>query len=84
VSDLNKYGYKEIPVHFEEALLINMYYTGKNAVPEGYSIRQSTAARFGRFLDLYSVQKAGNKLYEEFGKTYWYYFYFLNKKAQVR
>lgn len=84
VNDLNKYGYNAIPVHFEEALLINMYYTRKNVIPEGHSIRQSTSARFDKFMNLYSSRKADNKLNEEFGNTYWYYFYFLNKKAQVR
>lgn len=89
VSDLNKYNYKAIPLHFEEALLLNMYYTNKNVIPAGYVLRQSSARRFDAFMKLFSSssslsQRTVDKLSQEFGDTYWYYFYFLNKNANVQ
>lgn len=82
VSDatmLQEYGYKEIPVHLEEALLVYMVNTDRNAVPEGFSIRESTMQRFRYYLNTsttYVAKPTGEKakaLGKEYWNTYWYF-----------
>ncbi len=82
VSDagrLKEYGYKDIPLHIEEALLIYMVNTNQNVVPEGYSVRESTMQRFRYYIGTNTTYVARPKaeaakvLSKEYGNTYWYY-----------
>ena len=89
VGDLKYYGYKEIPVHYEEAMLEYMYSTNKEIVPQGYSIRQSTVKKFNDFVSAYTSYSgdlglAARMMYKSFGTTYWYYLNFVNNQAIIR
>ena len=80
IADL---GYKEIPVHFEEALLIYMSLAKIDAVPKGFGIRESTIQRFQEYTKLYASKfrnpaSAAKSLAEYFDNTYWFYWHFIN------
>jgi len=78
---LSEFGFKEIPVHYEEALLVYMNRSNSNIVPEGFFIRESTKQRFNEYFKT-SASYTGNPqslpqfLSKRFGKTYWYYLQF--------
>jgi len=81
---IKELGYKYIPVHYEEALIAYMSYTKMNIIPEGYSISMATNKRFSEYANMYisfgeNSDIAAKKLYNEYGKTYWYYLHFINK-----
>jgi hypothetical protein len=90
---LRHYGFKEIPVCYEEAMLVIMNQTQKNIVPEGYSIRNTTIQRFNNYFSDYSnalsafsgnPELMSKKLNEKYGATYWYYLHFLNGNLKIR
>ena len=64
---------------YEEAMLIFLAAKG-GMDPENfrhYHISEETLARFNRFVTIYKRDEgSGKNLTEEFGKTYWYYFYY--------
>lgn len=64
---------------YEEAMLIFLAAKG-GMDPENfrlYNISQETLARFNRFVTIYRRDNGSSaNLTGEFGKTYWYYFYF--------
>ena len=89
IKYLKYYGYKDIPVHFEEALIEYMFNSQKNIVPEGFVIRESTIQRFKDFLKAYSsftgnLNLEAQRLYKPYGTTYWYYSYFKNTQVKIR
>ena len=64
---------------YEEAMLI--FLAAKGGVTAEnlahYNIREETYNRFNRFVSIYKRDEgSGRNLTEEFGKTYWYYFYY--------
>jgi len=64
---------------YEEAMLI--FLASKGGMNEEnfrhYNIREETLRRFNRFVSIYQRDKGSSKnLAGEFGKTYWYFFYF--------
>jgi len=77
---LNDLGYKQIPVHFEEALLASD--SGYEAfIPEGLSIRESTRHNFDGYVKAspagsYSIDKRMEYLGDQYGNTFWYYYQF--------
>ncbi|MEI6047305.1 MAG: DUF6057 family protein [Bacteroidota bacterium] len=78
-------GYTEMPVHYEEALLIYMGYVKKNVVPEGYGIRKTTVQRFKQYTKAYSSRSGSPEtlpktLYKSYGNTYWFYLHFINNR----
>jgi len=79
IDRLKDYGYREIPVHYEEALLVYMVNANKNIVPKGYVIRESTTQRFKDYLNIYSPYfgkprlEAARALSKLYGNTYWFY-----------
>jgi hypothetical protein len=79
INMLKTYGFKEIPVHFEEALVLYMVNTDENIVPEGYRIRNSTIQRFNDYIDKFTPYftrpklEAAQALSKQFGNTYWFY-----------
>jgi hypothetical protein len=86
---IKDFGYKEIPVHFEEALIVYMYYAKKNIIPEGYMIRESTIKRFNDYSNAYSlysanIEQAAKSLYQSYGNTYWFYLHFINNQIKIR
>ena len=89
IKRIKDFGYKVIPVNYEEALLVYMYYSNENIIPEGYMIRESTVKRFNDYSNAYSLYSdnpnlAAKKLYQSFGNTYWFYLHFINNKVKIR
>ncbi len=83
IGRLKDFGYREIPRHYEEALIAWMLTTKKEMTPEGYAIRQSTLDNFSRYYDLLkqngrNPEKAKQMLANPFGNTFWYYLNFSN------
>jgi len=81
---LREFGYREIPVNYEEALLFCMAYFKKDLVPEGYSIRSATIQRKNDYIAQISRCRgdqnlAARVLYKQFGKTSWYYLHFVEQ-----
>ena len=82
---LKDYGYTQIPVHFEEALLFYNSYENKNIMPAGFSFRTETVRRFKDYATIYTKYRNNNalasmELKKKYGKTYWYYLQFINNK----
>lgn len=81
LNRLKEFGYKEIPVHLEEALLAKKADSDKSIIPEGYDIRPSTRQRFNDYLKS-SASYSGNRdnlaqfMSKRFGGTYWFYLQF--------
>lgn len=89
INRLKDFGYKEIPEHYEEALLVYMFYAKKNIVPEGYLIRESTIQRFSDYSNAYSsysgnANMAAQNLNKRYGNTYWFYLHFINTQVKIR
>lgn len=81
ICHLKDYGIKEIPVHYEEALLLYMVNIKKNTIPEAYMIRESTIQRFKDYLNTSSPFSSNpalavKELGKVYGKTYWFYWQF--------
>jgi hypothetical protein len=86
IDRIKDFGYKEIPAHYEEALLIYMGYYKKNAVPEGYGIRKSTYQHFNDYAKAYSSRSGSPEtaapfFQRSYGNTYWFYLHFINNRA---
>jgi hypothetical protein len=78
---LKDIGYKKIPQHFEEALVLYAGLSKRNVVPDGYIISNATRERFYNYAKLfaanrYDMNKAGQILYRKFGDTFWFYMQF--------
>jgi MFS family permease len=89
INHIKDLGYKEIPVHYEEALLVYMSYAKNNIVPEGYLIRKSTFQRFSEYSNAYTsysgnADMAAQNLKKRFGNTYWFYLHFINTQVKIR
>jgi hypothetical protein len=89
IDQIKNLGYKRIPVHYEEALLVYMSYTRNNVIPQGYSINAATRQRFNDYISRYTQYKSnsnitGQTLYEEFGNTYWFYLHFYNLPGKAK
>ncbi|MBQ6958871.1 MAG: hypothetical protein IJP77_09970 [Bacteroidales bacterium] len=70
---------------YEEAMLI--FLAAKGGMTEDnlnhYHISAATLARFNRFVSIYKRDNgSGRNLTQEFGKSYWYYFYFAVKNEK--
>lgn len=82
---LREYGYNEIPIHYEEALLFYNSYNRKNLIPEGFEFRAETINRLLNYATDFNASKsnmkeAAKKLKSKYGNTYWYYLHFTNNK----
>ncbi len=78
---LNDFGYREIPRHYEEAILIHTNETSQAVALGGRKIRPETVRHFRRFIDrLLPWQQqpplAVGALADEFGGSYFYYYAF--------
>jgi hypothetical protein len=88
IDRIKSFGYKEIPLHYEEALLIYMSYVKKNVLPAGYGIHKTTVQRFQNYAKAYSShsgspQSAAKSFYKSYGNTYWFYFHFINNSTST-
>lgn len=82
MQHLAAFGYKRVPRHCEEAILLHASLTGDAALPGKFGVRPETAARFEAFrrdFDLLGGTKAANRigvrdaLLASYGDTYWFY-----------
>ncbi|MDR2955056.1 MAG: DUF6057 family protein [Prevotella sp.] len=87
VTFLDKYyanmGYDEMPRHFEEALLICKYSGMKNMedILERYPVSEEITEEFMEYTRIAkntTSQADIDKLKEQFGDTYWYYYLYVN------
>jgi hypothetical protein len=83
IGRLKTFGYKEIPLHYEEALLVYMGSIKKNVLPVGYGIHKTTVQRFQDYAKSYSSysgspENAATSFNKSYGNTYWFYFHFIN------
>ena len=83
ISHLKEFGYTAIPLYFEEALIFYNFYENKQMIPEGYSIRPETIARFNEYAGIYTKFRSDRaaaryELGKKFRNTYWYYLQFAN------
>jgi hypothetical protein len=74
-------GYKRIPQHYEEALVLYAGLIRKDVVPVGYTISSRTREQFHQYASTfaanrYSMDNAARALYGGFGNTFWYYMQF--------
>jgi hypothetical protein len=89
IEHIKNFDYKEIPVHFEEAMLWYMGYSKKNIIPEGFVIRQSTIQRFKEYAGAYNSNfgnpdQMARNLQKSFGTTFWFYYHFNNPQISKR
>jgi hypothetical protein len=84
IGYLGNYDYPQgrIPRHLEEAVLLYMAMTKKNADLHGRRINTVTVRRFQKFMQLFQrhkleLQNPAKKLEKEFGDTYYYFYFFL-------
>lgn len=80
---IKELGYRKIPPLYEEALLACMSRSGKDIIPEGYSISEATRKRLNEYAKaIYSYNNNGNLAAQEmngrFGNCYWYYLKFIS------
>lgn len=81
LSRLDDLDYREIPRHYEEAILIHANATSQEIPLHGRKIRPETIERLRRFAERFrplreQPQAAANALADEFGDSYFYYYAF--------
>lgn len=84
IGFLDNFDYPQgrIPRHLEEAVLLYMAMTKKKADLHGRQINTETVRRFQKFMQLFQrhkleFQNPAKKLENEFGDTYYYFYFFL-------
>lgn len=78
---LEDFGYREIPRHYEEAIVIHANQTGDRAALRGRRIRPETIQRLQRFIEQVrpwqdQPRLAAAAMADEFGDSYFYYYAF--------
>jgi len=71
-------GYRDIPTHYEEALVLYQITTqAGNDFFAQYPISYSTIERFNRYIQAFQTAQSSKRNFEnfqkQFGNTYWYY-----------
>ena len=81
IKKMKEIGYTRIPRHIEEAVLI--YYNSTGVFPDlgGLTISNETQMRFDQYFTTYIGARQNpsllkEKMQENFGNTFWYYFHF--------
>ena len=76
----HRFQYKNIPVHFEEALLVYQVLNPATNILLQYPVSEQTQQRFNIYVQAYQQVRNNpqlvQQLYRQFGKTYWFYFHF--------
>jgi len=88
IDRIKDIDYEKLPTLLEESIAAYMSYSGKNIVPDGYTISPQTLERLSAYADaVYSVGSNSNaaaaRLYPKFGKTYWYYLKFVDHQKPL-
>jgi hypothetical protein len=78
---LRELGYRRIPVHNEEALLLYMEITRTNVLPAGYAISSETQERFHQYAKTFAMYRdypgmPHQALVKDFASTFWFYMQF--------
>ncbi|HVV70780.1 MAG TPA: DUF6057 family protein, partial [Verrucomicrobiae bacterium] len=78
--ELDNFRYVGIPRHYEEALLLYEQSHGSHIELRGRAVRPETAERFRRFNEAmnqrqFATQDGRRQLAEQFGDTYWYFYF---------
>jgi len=81
IPRLKDFGYTDIPLYFEEALIFYNFYENKQIIPEGFSFRPETIARFNEYAGIYTKFRSDRavarfELGKKFRNSYWYYLQF--------
>jgi len=75
-----RFHYITIPTHYEEALLVYQALNPTTNVLAQYPISEKTIQRFNNYIQEYSRVRSNpqlaKELYQQFGKTYWFYYHF--------
>lgn len=70
-------GYKEIPAHYQEALLFAWANKNPNSDQIPWPINPVIKQNLSRYAELYSSKEnTETQIYNGFSQTYWYYYYF--------
>jgi hypothetical protein len=70
-------GYKEIPSHYQEALIFAWSNISSNLDKAPWPISNAVKQNLTNYARIYSTNKDSDpRLYESFTQTYWYYFHF--------
>ena len=74
------FAYPIIPTHYEEALLLYQSLNPKTNIFLQYTVSEITRNRFSSYIQDYTFARnnpqLAKKLYQQFGKTYWFYYHF--------
>ena len=79
---LGELGYQEIPILYEEAILIYFGSQGKKIDLNKFNIKRETFERYAKFVQLRNAMQPNNqqavlrRLISEFGSSYFFYFTF--------
>jgi len=87
LKDYSYYNLKQLPVSWEEALAIHVM--RNKGFPEGIPpslVSEDCLKRITSFTKILrnnknDIQSAKNSLFNDFGETYWYYWFYLNPKV---
>jgi len=76
----HRFPYPIIPTHYEEALLLYQSLNPSANVWQQYTVSEITRRRFSSYIQDYKLARTNpqltKKLYQQFGKTYWFYYHF--------
>ena len=81
-----RFQYPNIPVHYEEALLLYRNINPTEQILEQYPISELTRERFNNYKQAYKLVQSNQQLtmlYQQFGNTYWFY-HFFKQPASLR
>jgi len=83
---LDDFDYQEIPVHYEEAILLHTSGMEKYIDLHGRRVRSETLLRFQGFQSMREGQRGNGEegadsLARQYGTTYWFYYTFCNEAA---
>jgi len=80
----NRFPYPDIPVHFEEALMVYQQVNPSLNILEQYPVSNQTRERFNNYIKSYQAVKTQQQLaglHRQYGKTYWFYLHFIHSKS---
>ena len=74
------FPYPDIPVHYEEALMVYQNVKPTENILEQYPVSDFTRERFNNYIKVYNLATSNRqmlaKLHQQYGNTYWFYLHF--------
>jgi len=80
----DRFSYSDIPVHFEEALMVYQQVNPSLNILERYPISNQTRERFNSYINSYQAVRTQQQLaglHQQYGNTYWFYLHFRHSKS---